>query len=70
MRNRRVLMQMAGQLATRGERQSLRMVRRAERIAADHERIKALVDQIQAREKGEDGAPPMPMPLDAARRMT
>lgn len=60
MRNRRMLMQMAGLARTSAERRVMREQRKAMRAAAQLEVKVILVDQIRQREQGVAGMKAMP----------
>lgn len=60
MRNRRILLQMAGLIPTPAEKMMLRYKRRLDRVDRDGKAQLLLVDMIQRREAGEDGLKPMP----------
>lgn len=60
MRNRRLLMMMAGLMPDPYEQQQNRIMRRINRYAAELQRREQLMVAIQKRERGEEGARPMP----------
>jgi hypothetical protein len=60
VRNRRILMQMAGLVPTPQEKVLHRYARKLARIDRDGKAQLLLVDMIQRREQGEEGTKPMP----------
>jgi hypothetical protein len=63
-RNRRLLMQMAGVIASPFERQQARQQRKIDRANRDLKRELALIDMIGRREKGDNTLKPMPFTED------
>jgi hypothetical protein len=60
MRNLRILEEMAGMRRTRAERVADRQIQRFRRQQQEAERMMLLVDKVRERERGAEGAPPMP----------
>lgn len=65
MRNRRILLQMAGLQPTPQERVMHRYARKLARADREGKAQLLLVDMIHRREQGEDGLKPMPFAKDA-----
>lgn len=61
MRNRRILMQMAGLAPSPLEKIQQRYARKLARLDREGKAQLMLVDMIQRRESGEDGMKPMPL---------
>jgi hypothetical protein len=61
MRGRRLLLQMAGAVPSPHERALRRVERRQERAERQTQATVLLVEQITRRERGEEGAKPMPL---------